>query len=188
MALGPLVKENVSFVCLTCRDSPRFRKASQESEEKLCLLPMLRPFSRYRDSKGIRWSMYSTCMSSSKMPAKGRLLSMQLLATDEKKGREVGSKCVVAAPSPRHYWGCLGVCCDVSKLGVVISWRWQACFSLSQREALAEQPLSKGNPNQGFVRWLLFCPFCGKTGKEIQPQGFTWPLSIAAFTKPVPKP
>lgn len=56
MAVGPLVKENVCFVCLTYYDSPRFRKASQESEEKLCLLPMLRYFSRYRDSKGIQWS------------------------------------------------------------------------------------------------------------------------------------
>lgn len=76
--------------------------------------------------------MEQICLSNRKMPAEGRMLSpVQLLASDEKRGRGTGSKRAVAAPSAPAFWRCSGpaVICAKQRTG----WRQQgvgqACFS-----------------------------------------------------------
>ena len=59
-------------------------------------------------------------MSNRKMPAKGRMLSpVQLLASDEKRGRETGGTRAVAAPSAPALLEMLGACSNVCELGSV---------------------------------------------------------------------
>lgn len=64
--------------------------------------------------------MEQICLSNRKTPAKGRMLSpVQLLASDEKRGRETGSKCAVAAPSAPALLEMPGACSNVCALGSI---------------------------------------------------------------------
>lgn len=47
------------------------------------------------------------------------LLPVQLLASDEKRGGETGSKCVVAAPSAPALLEMPGICLNVCELGSI---------------------------------------------------------------------
>lgn len=118
VSLGPHVKENVYFVCLTCCDSSGFGKASQKRKRMLCLLSMLRFLLRCLESKGIRWSRYGW--------AKGKCLlkegcSPQSSCWQQRGGMEekLGANMQSQLPLPQHYLRCLGACSDLSKLGGV---------------------------------------------------------------------
>lgn len=77
---------------------------------------------------------------------------------EEKLGANMQSQ----LPLLQHYLRCLGACSDLSKLGGVATEGDMVLTGLflhlgeKKKEALAEQPVSKGGPDQGFVKFSLF--------------------------------
>lgn len=66
--------------------------------------------------------MEQICLCNSKTPAKGDTSAaapVQLLASDEKRGRETGSKGAVAAPSAPALLEMLGACANVCAPGSI---------------------------------------------------------------------
>lgn len=174
VALGPHVKENVYFVCLTCCDSSGFRKASQKRKRMLCLISMLRFLLMYLESKGIRWSRYG--WAKVKCLLKERH-SPQSSCWQQRGWREekLGANMQSQLPLPQHCLRCLGACSDLSKLGVVAAEgdsMSKGLFLHLEKEALAEQPVSKGSPDHGFVKFSLFS-LHDKSVKEIQLKGLS---------------